>query len=290
MKSVFRQSALDKISSVDQLDKTLKITSPLSWLALLGVTLIIVVVLIWSVIGTLPSTVTAAGMIVNANTSTNTIKAGVTGTVQSVARVGDGLVTGGENRGVVAVIRNSNTHTNETVYSNQNGWVSEVLVEEGKTVDAQTEILRIRPDVRYGQKEVAVCYISMNDAGKIKRGQSANIFLSSADGSMYGHMSGRVINVDASATSTDSIESVVGKGNGVANSFTSNGPVCAVTCEILPDSDEHPTKSHYWWSNEKGAERTIRAPEMCSIKIITDEDPPITKFLAKLKDIWENKQ
>ena len=73
MKSVFRKSALDKISSPDQLDKVLKVTSPMSWLALLGITLIIVYTVYWSFTGYLPSTVTASGVIVSSHTSTNTV-------------------------------------------------------------------------------------------------------------------------------------------------------------------------------------------------------------------------
>ncbi len=282
MKSVFRQSALDKLTSVEQLDKTLKITSPLSWLALVGVTVIIIATIIWSIIGTLPTTVTANGMIVNANTSTNTIKAGINGTVQMIVTQGETLNMG---TGVVAEIIN-NYGIKETLYSDQVGYVSQVLVKVSDKVDAQTELIRVRPYLSSGQKEVVVCYVSLGDAGKIQRGMKVNVFLSSADGSTYGHMSGRVINIDTSATSGDGIEAVVGKNNGIASSFTNNGPVCAVTCELNVDRN---TKSGYAWSNEKGAARGLSVPEMCSVKIITEEVPPITKFIAKLKDLWGSK-
>ena len=46
MAQIYRKTALDKISSPEQLDKSLKITSPLSWLVLLGLTLIVIVAVI----------------------------------------------------------------------------------------------------------------------------------------------------------------------------------------------------------------------------------------------------
>lgn len=87
-KDVYRKAALERLATVDQLDKVMKITSPLSWLALLGVTMIIVSVLIWSFVGELPSTVTANGMIVSSSTATNTLMANGNGTV--VLRVYEG--------------------------------------------------------------------------------------------------------------------------------------------------------------------------------------------------------
>ena len=58
-KNLYRKSVLERLASVDQLDKTIVITSPLSWIALLSVTVVIALTLYWSVVGTLPSTVTA---------------------------------------------------------------------------------------------------------------------------------------------------------------------------------------------------------------------------------------
>ena len=58
MAELYRKSALERISSPEQLDKALKVTSPMSWLALLALTVIVIVTLIWSIVGTIPVTVT----------------------------------------------------------------------------------------------------------------------------------------------------------------------------------------------------------------------------------------
>lgn len=280
-KQVFRKSALEKISSPDQLDKVLKVTSPMSWLALLGVTLILVFVVVWSFTGSLPSTITASGVIVRNNTSTNTILSSQRGTVQRVARL-DAQVKNGTD-----VLELSTSTGTQMISSNLVGTVTEVLVKPGETVENGTEILRVRSAMTEDQKEMVVCYVPISDMDKIKRGMEVTVSLVSADSNSYGHMSGRVINVDAWAASQKAIASVVGNDNSMVNVLMGEGKgVCAVSCELTVD----PTSvSGYAWSNEKGKTISLSAPQMCSVRIITERVPPITKLFAKLKDLWENK-
>ncbi len=285
MKDIYRKSALDRIASEDQLDKVLKVTSPMSWLALAGVTLMISVVLIWSVVGSLPSTITASGVIVSSNTSTNTVLATQRGTIQGVVPSGEEI----RMETPVAQISLSGGNADQTgwVLSDQVGRVSEVLVQKGDTVENGTEILRVVPRMTQGQKEVAVCYVPVSVAGKIRRGMDAYITLNSAESSTYGHMFGRVINVDSWATSQKGMAAVVGNDNSMTTVLNQDGKgVCAVACEIRPDPS---TRSGYDWSNRKGASREIAAPQMCSVRIITERVAPITKLFSKLKDIWENR-
>ena len=281
MKQVFRKSALDRISSPDQLDKVLKVTSPMSWLALLGVTLIIVFVVVWSIVGSLPSTITASGVIVRNNTSTNTILSTQRGTVQRVAMIGAQVYEG------TPVLELSTSTGLETINSNLLGTVTEVLVKPGDTVENGTEIIRVKPAMTEDQKEMVVCYVPVSDADKIKRGMEVSVSLTSADSNSYGHMIGRVINVDAWATSQKAISTVVGNDNSMVNVLNGEGKgVCAVSCELMVDLD---SASGYAWSNDKGKGITLAAPQMCSVRIITERVPPITKLFSKLKDIWESK-
>ena len=292
MKNVYRKSALDKISSPDQLDKVLKVTSPMSWLALLGITLIIAFAVYWSFTGYLPSTITAPGVIVSANSSTNTILSTQRGTVQKVTRIGQRIYRDDP------VLELATADGTEYVKSNLIGTVSEVLVKPGDSVENGTELLRVTPAVTAGQAEVVVCYVSISDVDKVeeairkkeKQEDSnvyANVSLTSADSSSYGHMTARVINVDAWATSQKAISTVVGSDNSMAAVLSGEGKgVCAVTCELQPDTS---TASGYAWSNKKGTNVSLSAPQMCSVRIETDREHPIDKLFAKLKDIWENK-
>ena len=62
-KQLFRKQALDKLQSPDRLNEMVKITSAYSWLMLLGVAIIFVYFMIWSVVGKLPTAVNGQGIL-----------------------------------------------------------------------------------------------------------------------------------------------------------------------------------------------------------------------------------
>lgn len=63
---IFRKSALERLSSPEQLDKLITVTSPTSWLALLVIAFLTVVVIAWSIFGTLPHKVGGHGILIRA--------------------------------------------------------------------------------------------------------------------------------------------------------------------------------------------------------------------------------
>ena len=145
MKNIYRKSALEKLSSLEQLDKAMKVSTPMSWIALFGITVIIVVTLIWSIKGRLPSTVTAKGVLVSTNTSTNTVFSEEAGTVQAIEGYGHDVYLD------TPILELAVDGKNKVYYSDQVGVVSEVLVNAGDTIKYGTEILRIRPKVSAAQ-------------------------------------------------------------------------------------------------------------------------------------------
>jgi HlyD family secretion protein len=66
---LFRQAALDRINSPEQLDRTLTVTRARSWIALLAVAALIAVALGWSLVGRLPSYVEGRGLFIRAGGS-----------------------------------------------------------------------------------------------------------------------------------------------------------------------------------------------------------------------------
>jgi hypothetical protein len=61
---MFRQKALDRLSSPEELDQLMHITSPRLWLALVGVLGLLVAGFLWTVFTTIPTTVSAQGALV----------------------------------------------------------------------------------------------------------------------------------------------------------------------------------------------------------------------------------
>lgn len=278
MADLYRKSALERISSPEQLDKVLKVTSPMSWLALIGITLIIVVTLIWSIVGTIPVTITTKG-IVQSHVGSNAVYTQEAGEVVSVrVRVGDKVNLGDP----VLTYKNAKNEV-VTVYSDQLGTVAGLPVKNGDTLNPGSEVIRVTPAANSDQ--IVVCYVPLAQAKKLERGMIVKVSLDSLDSQSYGNMEARIINIDAYASSVTGMQSVIGSGNNLESTFTKDGPVVAVACELGLCGDE-PTVSGYWWSNAKGAGATVTNGSLVTAKIVTEEVPPISKLFTKIRDLW----
>lgn len=275
MAQLYRKSALEKISSPEQLDKALKVTSPSSWIVLLGVTLIIIVTVVWSIVGTIPTTVSAPG-IISSPVGTNAVYTGDSGKVVAI------LVHDGSEVHLGDAVLNYQTGNNEikSIYSDQVGTVSQILVSSGDSITQGNEVIRVSPSTE--ESQVAVCYIPLAQAKKIERGMKAQIYLDSVDSQTYGHMVARVINIDARAASTAGMGYVLGNDNNLASTYQKDGAVVAVACEFYPAD----TESGYYWTNEKGEKISVTNGSSITVKIITEEVAPITKLFSKLKEVW----
>lgn len=276
MADLYRKSSLERISNPEQLDKVLKITSPMSWLALIGITLIIVVTIIWSIVGTIPETITTKG-IVSSLVGSNSIYTQDAGKVVSLrVRAGDEVHLGDP----VMTYRNASNEM-VVVYSDQVGIVSDLVVKKDDEFTPGKDVVRVTPMATSSQ--MVVCYVPLAQAKKLERGMQVNITLDSLDSNSYGNMVARIINIDAYATPNEGISSVIGSDNNLVSTFNKDGAVVAVACELYPDAD---TVSGYYWSNSKGAGVNVQNGSLVTAKIVTDKVAPITKLFSKLKDIW----
>ena len=250
----------------------------MSWLVLLGLGLIVVVTVVWSILGTIPVTVSGSGIIVSP-VSTNAVFADESGTVVSViAR--DGMQLHFGEQLITYKTANEEIHA---VCSDQVGNVASVLVKTGDKINQGSEIIRVSPTV--SSPQAAVCYVKLSQSKKIARGMTAQVYLDSVNSQTYGHMWARVINIDARASSTEGMASLLGKDNNLASTFTRDGAVAAVTCELYPDSL---SVSGYEWSSSKGNCLEVSNGSPVTVKIIVEEQRPIEKLFIKMKEIWGN--
>jgi len=276
MADLYRKSALERISSPDQLDKALKITSPLSWLALLGITLIVAAAVVWSVCGSIPVTLTAQG-IVSPPSATNAVYSNETGTVTELhVETGDTV-----SRGDVLLTYTSGSGTEQELVSDQNGVVSILNAEPGVSFVHGRDVIRLAPETT--GKQVVVCYVPLAYVVSLKEDMKVQVSLASVDSQSLGYMEARISNIDSFASSAEGMAHVVGYGNGLDSMFLAGGAVAAVTCVLTEDST---TVSGYAWSNKNGEQVTVPTGSIVSAKIVLDEVPPITKLFANIQELW----
>src|ERR1700751_1320405 len=80
-RSIFRRAALERLSSPEQLDYLMSITSPAGWLAISAIGIILFLIVLWGFLGRVPDKVSGSGILIRG------------GAVYDVAAANDGFVT-----------------------------------------------------------------------------------------------------------------------------------------------------------------------------------------------------
>jgi HlyD family secretion protein len=94
-KSLFTKAALERLSSPEQLDMLMRVTSPIGWLALDTVGVCILIGIVWGIFGSIPNKVDGKGILIRGGTVLE-VEAGATGRVTKLyVDVGD-VVTQGQ--------------------------------------------------------------------------------------------------------------------------------------------------------------------------------------------------
>lgn len=277
MADLYRKSSLEKLSNPEQLDRAITISSPMSWFVLLGVALIIVATVIWSILGTLPTTVTVNGIIV-APENAGAIYCGHSGTITAVTKkTGDIINVGDE----IAKMKSSDGKE-IAVKATQSGTITAILVENEVSVYAGSEIARYTPDV--DQDQIVVCYVPLVTAKQLKKDMDVLVYPTSIDSQKYGHMECQIESVGEYAATTSNMWYVVGADNLIAEQFVANGPVVPIVCRFKTDSS---TKSGLYWTSDNAKGLTVSNGSIVSAKIVVDECAPITKLINGLKEKLE---
>ena len=63
-KKNFRQAALDRLSSPEQLDQLMRVTTPKGWIALVALCSVLLAATLWSVMGRIPTTISGGGVLI----------------------------------------------------------------------------------------------------------------------------------------------------------------------------------------------------------------------------------
>lgn len=157
------------------------------------------------------------------------------------------------------------------------GNVTDIKVGVGAAVGQGAEIVTIR---QLSEEDHIICYIPISSGKKVGPGMEVIVSPTTVNRQEYGHMQAEVVAVDDYVTPASSIRATLGDEM-LAQAFTQNGPVVAVTCRLRTDET---TASGYWWSSKKGADLIVPEGTMVTVDIVTEEKAPITMLIPYLKE------
>lgn len=268
MQNVFRKAAIERLSSPDRLDSMLKVTTPLSWVGIAAAAALAAAVIFWSLTGSIPTTVSASGFLVNSY-NTNTIFSGIAGRVsQIMVEPGSALKPGDPVMRVACA-----GGKQATVYSDQTGIVSRLLTEPEAELVPSSELIRVSPQTDNDLS--VVCYMEPGTAQQLETGMEVGIYLNSGG---YGRMEGAISNIDHFACSNSAISELLGQDGQAADSITRNGPVVAVTCQLRADPD---SACGYRFSGASPA-APLTGGQQATVQITLSRCAPIAKVFPTL--------
>jgi len=91
---IFRKVALERLSSPDQLDSLITLTSPIGWASLAAIAALLAAVVAWGVFGAVPTRVGGDGILVSRGGQVYDATAPATGTLAEVAAIGTAVKKG----------------------------------------------------------------------------------------------------------------------------------------------------------------------------------------------------
>lgn len=302
MAELFRKTALDTMSTPEQLDKQVKIMRPSVWIIFTALVAALITFIIWSFTYKITNGINMSGVVFTNNNI-------ISNTAERDCIVTDVLVSDGdyvEIGDVIAVVSNNellekiedsryslslldkkspeyaslseqienlvDSYVASTIIkSSTSGYVQSVRA-SGTALSAGDSISTIMTDSGYNE---ITAYVPMQTARSLNLGMTAQVSPSYAAREEYGYMTGVITAISDTPVSEESIIARMGTLSYVDNILPEGS---CVEVRIRLDLDENSANS-YKWSNSKGENLSVELGTQCSVIVITSEYLPIQMLI-----------
>ena len=279
---LFRAKALDRLSSPDQLDQLVRITSPESWLAFIALAAVIVAALVWGGAGSVPRTVAGQAILTEPGGITN-VPATAAGLVTGLDVDPGQVISAGE---VVARIQPAGdagtphvgtpgATSTIPIRSPRDGRVVELLASPGDIVNIGDLIISLESD---DDEIVAYVYVPDGPGKQIDPGMRVQLSPSSVDSAQYGYLIGTVERVSEYPVTERGLMQLLSNDQ-LVQRFLDDGPILQVIVTIEEDPS---TPSGYKWSSPKGPPFELSNGTLATGAVVLDEQRPLDFVLPGL--------
>lgn len=262
---LYRKAALDKLSSPEELDRLMQITRPGAWIVLAGFGSVLLMILLWSIFGSITTPLERSGMLTLSNPVTY-VTAPVAGQVVEINKEPGDLVAA-----EISLARISTAEGTIAVVSPANGRVLSLRVEIGDPVDAGSPLFSIETFAGGAREREVVAYVTLDDQQRIDLGMDVQILPSTVEREKYGYLKGKVAAVAQFEATHAEMLAILGD-KGFVEKITAAGPLFEVRIRIQTHDD-----GTYQWSASNGPDAELVIGTPCQITIVIDKESPISK-------------
>ena len=306
---IFSKEALDKMRSPEKLDTMMAITTPIGWMGLIGVMVMLIAVVLWSVFGSFTVKADGMGLIMDP-AGVAKVSALSTGTIDELyVRSGDTVEKGqlivhidmvqeeaatrmaqyspelsassreAETRVHEFDSRRYQKESTEYIYSPYDGIVDEIFVEEGRVIGGGAPLISVRVDVGRDRLK-GILYVPVDKGKRIEKGQTIQLAPNGVDVSQTGYLLGVVRSVSQYPVNSQTMQKNLGNEQLAQWIISSQqSAVMEVTFDLVRD---RASESGYLWTSKVGEHKPITAGSFCTGSIIIERRPPIEKVFYKL--------
>jgi pyruvate/2-oxoglutarate dehydrogenase complex dihydrolipoamide acyltransferase (E2) component len=274
---LFRNVALERLSSGEQLDRLLQVTTPRGWLALAALSLLLLAGLAWAVAGRVATTAGGQGVLIR--------PAGV----QSIVSPQAGVVTGVLVRAGDVVFKDrevvrleaagpGNAAGPSFLVSNASGCVLEVLVKEGGTVEKGSVLATLEPP---DDRLEVLAYLPVADGQRVRPGMKVEVSPATVRWSEFGYLLGRVTRAGKFPASHAGMMRDL-ENEALVQALSAAGPCVEVRAELEPDPA---APGGYRWSSSRGPDLPLHHGTPCRVRVTVREQRPISLVLPSVRDL-----
>lgn len=317
---VFRKVSVERLSSPEQLDTLMKVTSPRGWLALAALGVLLAAAIAWGFAGTMSTKVASQGVLIRPGGLQN-IFAEAGGTLTDIRVVENDYVNKGD---VVARVEQpallarlgqleqslrsaeagyrqkpapalsaqigelraavsaarSDYANASRIVSPYTGRVLEVRSKPGASIGAGMPLLTVEAGDKQAKALQAVLYLPLQQGKTILPGMQAEISPSSVNREEYGFIRGRVTSVSEFPVTAQAMLVTIGNEALVQELAGHGAALLEVRVEPIPDPR---TVSGFKWSTGEGPPVEIDSGTLMAASVIVKQQKPITSVIPQIK-------
>jgi biotin carboxyl carrier protein len=265
----FRQQALAKLQSPEELDLPVRFARPQGWLVLSVTLVAIAAASVWATTGSVASTVSAPAILTHGQGS-YLLQSPVAGQVTAV------LAEQGRRLPADSPVLKVRTQQGETVVRTVDaGRVSAIAATVGQIIQTGANVAAVEKVADPKAPLYATVYVPAENAASIPARAAVDLTVQSVPSQEYGVLRGHVQSVDRTAQSAQQIAAFLGDSQ-LGEQFTKKGRPVAVTVRLDKSSD---TKSGYAWSSADGPPFTLTSMTLATGSIKLAEQRPVDWLL-----------
>ncbi|WP_230193954.1 HlyD family efflux transporter periplasmic adaptor subunit [Streptomyces coriariae] len=265
----FRQQALAKLQSPEELDLPVRFARPQGWLVLSVTVAVMAAASVWAVTGSVASTVSAPAVLTHGE-GCYILQSPAAGQVTAVlAKEGERLAAGSP------VLKVRTAQGDAVVRTVAAGRITALAATIGQIISTGANVAAVEKVADADDPLYATVYVPAENAASIPSGAAVDLTVQTVPSQEYGVLRGHVKSVDRAAQSAQAIAAFLGDSQ-LGEQFTEDGRPVAVLVRLDRSSA---TKSGYRWSSADGPPFALTSMTMATGSIRLADQRPVDWLL-----------